>query len=56
MSEVEQCYAQIEKEALACTWATKKFTDYLNGLNFTVETDHKPLIPLLSTKQLNSLP
>ena len=25
-------------------------------MNFTVETDHKPLIPLLSTKQLSSLP
>ena len=25
-------------------------------MNFTVETDHKPLNPLLSTKQLNSLP
>ena len=56
MSEVEQRYAQIEKEALACTWATEKFADYLIGMNFTVETDHKPLIPLLSTKQLSSLP
>ena len=56
MSEVEQRYAQIEKEALACTWATEKFADYLIGMNFMVETDHKPLIPLLSTKQLNSLP
>ena len=27
MSEVEQRYAQIEKEALACTWATEKFAD-----------------------------
>ena len=42
MSEVEQQYAQIEKEALACTWATEKFADYLIGMNFTVETDHKP--------------
>ena len=56
MSEVEQRYAQIEKEALAYTWATEKFADYLIGMNFTVETDHKPLIPLLSTKQLSSLP
>ena len=56
MSEIEQRYAQIEKEALACTWATEKFADYLIGMNVTVETDHKPLIPLLSTKQLNSLP
>ena len=45
MSEVEQHYTQTEKEALACTWATEKFADYLIGMNFTVETDHKPLIP-----------
>ena len=56
MSEVEQGYAQIEKEALACTWATEKFTDYLIGMNFMVETDHKPLISLLRRKQLNRLP
>ena len=43
-------------EALACTWATEKFANYLIGMNFTVETNHKPLIPLLSTKQLNILP
>ena len=55
MSEVEQRYAQIEKEALACTWATAKFANYFIGMNFTVETDCKPLIPLRSTKQLSSL-
>ena len=56
MSEVEQQYSQIEKEALACTWASERFADYLIGMSFSVETDHKPLIPLLSTKHLNSLP
>ena len=56
MTEVERRYAQIEKEALACTWACEKFADYLLGATFTVETDHKPLIPLFSTKQLNNLP
>ena len=56
MSEVEQRYSQIEKEELACTWASEKFADYLIGMSFSVETDYKPLIPLLSTKHLNSLP
>ena len=56
ISEVEQRYSQIEKGALACTWASEKFANYLIGMSFSVETDHKPLIPLLSTKHLNSLP
>ena len=56
MTEVERRYAQIEKEAVACTWACEKFADYLLGATLTVETDQKPLIPLFSTKQLNNLP
>ena len=56
MSETERRYAQIEKEALAVTWACDKFSDYILGRPFQIETDHKPLVPLLSTKQLNSLP
>ena len=56
MLETEQRYAQIEKEALAVTWACEKFTDYILGHEFHIETDHKPLIPLLSTKQLDRLP
>ena len=49
-------YAQIEKEALAVTWACTKFTDYILGCKFVIESDHKPLIPLLNTKHLDSLP
>ena len=56
MSETEQRYVQIEKEALAVTWACEKFTDYILGRDFQIETDHKPLVPLLSTKQLDCLP
>lgn len=56
MTETEQRYAQIEKEALALTWACEKFTDYILGKPITVETDHKPLVPLFSTKQLHTLP
>ena len=47
---------QIEKEALACTWACEKFSDYILGKKITLETVHKPLIPLLGSKNLNSLP
>ena len=56
MNETERCYAQIKKEALAVTWACDKFSDYILGRSFQIETDHKPLHPLLSTKQLDSLP
>ena len=44
MTEVECCYAQIEKEALAATWACEKFTNYILGVKFTIEMDHKPLV------------
>ena len=56
LSEVEQRYAQIEKEALATVWACEKFAAYLVGGTFSIETDHKPLVPLLSTKHLDCLP
>ena len=56
MSETERRYAQIEKEALAVTWACEKFSDYILGRSFHIESDHKPLIPILSTKQLDKLP
>ena len=56
MSETEQRYAQIEKEALAITWACEKFSMYVLGKHFSIETDHKPLVPLLGMKHLDSLP
>ena len=38
------------------TWACEKFTDYILGWKFLIESDHKPMIPLLNTKQLDSMP
>ena len=38
------------------TWACKTFQDYLLGTSFKIETDHKPLVPLLSTKALDIVP
>ena len=56
LSETEKRYAQIEKEALATTWACEKFSMYILRRSFLVETDHKPLVPLLNTKNLDTLP
>ena len=56
LSETERRYAQIEKEGLATTWACEKFSTYILGRPFVVESDHKPLVPLLNTKQLDNLP
>ena len=56
MIETGQRYAQIEKEALAVTWACERLSQYPVGTTFEVETDHKPLVPLLSTKNLEDLP
>ena len=56
LSDTEKRYAVIEKEALATTWACEKFSEYVLGLQFTVETDHKPLVPLLSTTELSKMP
>ena len=56
MTETECCYAQIEKEALATTWVLEHWSDLLIGMTFKVETNYKPLVPLLSTKFLYELP
>ena len=44
------------KEAVATTWALEHWSDLLIGLKFHVETDHKPLMPLFSTKLIDELP
>ena len=56
MTETERRYAQIEKEALAATWACEKFSDFVLGKHILLETDHKPLVPLLGVKDLHCLP
>ena len=38
------------------SWACERFRDYLVGKRFCIETDHKPLVPLLSSTHLDNLP
>ena len=52
----EKNYAQIERELLASVWAREKFQMYLQGQKFTLQSDHKPLIPLINTKCLTDAP
>ena len=56
LTDTEKRYAVIEKEALAATWACEKFSDFILGSQFTLETDHRPLVPLLSSTDLSKLP
>ena len=56
LTDTETRYSQIEKEALAFTWACERFSDYILGKSIIGETDHKPLVPLLTTHLLDKLP
>ena len=56
LSSTERKYAQIEKEALAICWACDKFSYYILGKDILIETDHKPLVAILGTKELAKLP
>ena len=56
LTDTEKRYSQIEKEALAIVWACEKFSDYVLGKRIQLETDHKPLVPLLGKTNLDCLP
>jgi hypothetical protein len=48
----EARYTAWKGELLAVVWAVKHFKAYLAGRDFTVVTDHRPLLWLMTTKDL----
>ena len=55
LTETEKHYAQIE-ECLSLTWACDKLSPYIITKTIEIETDHKPLAPLLSSEDLGAIP
>lgn len=53
LSEDGKSYTQAEKEAPIATWVCERLSSQLLGL---IQTRHKPLVLLLSTKALDELP
>lgn len=51
LTNVEQRYSQIEREALACTWGCEHFRQFALGAQFTLTTDHMPLLSLFGNPQ-----
>ncbi|XP_043212657.1 uncharacterized protein K02A2.6-like [Amphibalanus amphitrite] len=49
LAAAETNYSQLDKEGLAVVFGVKKFHQFLCGRHFTVQTDHKPLLGLLSS-------
>ncbi|CAF4518486.1 unnamed protein product, partial [Rotaria magnacalcarata] len=55
LKPAETRYSTIELEVLAIWWSvTQKFHSYIEGQQFTVETDHKPLLSLMKKTYHNS--
>jgi len=55
LSNVERRYSQTERKMLAVAWRVEHFYLYVYGTQFSVITDHKPLIGLFKNHKQTSL-
>ena len=54
LNDTERNYSTIEKELLAVVWGIQKFSPYLYGREFVLQSDHLPLQHLDQMKNANS--
>ena len=54
LSDAERRYSQTEREMLAVVWAAERFHLYVYGAQFSIITDHKPLIGIFSNHKQSS--
>lgn len=54
LNKSEINYPTIEKELLSIVWSVRYFRPYLFGKNFTIRTDHRPLVYLFNINSPSS--
>ena len=56
LTPTEQCYANNERELLACIFGAERFWTYVFGRHFTIESDHKSLEQISMKNLASSMP